>query len=51
MDPNTTLRDILSSLAEGDGTEAAERLRDLADWLDSGGFCPAVDSDIVSLVG
>lgn len=43
MDPVETLKTILDGCRENDPDTAAEACRDLADWLERGGFCPYVD--------
>jgi hypothetical protein len=40
MDPNATLRRIMELLDNQCRSEAPDALRDLADWLDRGGFFP-----------
>lgn len=47
MDPNACLREILEAVADGD-REVAEKLRDLADWIESGGFMPDCEAVAVS---
>lgn len=47
MDPNTALVEALKSLLDpandpDNRNAASEHLRDLADWLDNGGFAPDV---------
>lgn len=41
MDPNATLLELLESLQNQDGEGAAEACRNLADWLECGGFLTA----------
>lgn len=41
MDPKITLRDALLAMEDGDREGAAELLRALADWVESGGFMPS----------
>jgi hypothetical protein len=46
MDPNACLADILESLSpseDPDPKDVAEKLRNLADWIDRGGFMPLVE--------
>jgi hypothetical protein len=40
MDPDATIDRIIDALEDGDDTEAAWALEDLADWLQRGGFWP-----------
>lgn len=46
MDPNETLAMLLENIAGEFPEDAAQNARDLADWLDKGGFLP--DSDAAS---
>ena len=41
MDPNATLLALLENLQDQDGESAADCCRNLADWIESGGFLPA----------
>jgi len=51
MDPTTTLSEILTILSAPVlySQSAALRLRDLADWIEKGGFAPDVDRAITSM--
>lgn len=40
MDPTATLAELLDALIANDRHTAAGAARDLADWLDRGGFLP-----------
>lgn len=40
MDPNATLATLVAVLESGDYARANELRRDLAEWLDKGGFQP-----------
>jgi hypothetical protein len=46
MDPNQCLLDILDQLSAGsfDRSETVENLRNLATWLEAGGFCPLISN-------
>lgn len=41
MDPNTTLRDLLAAIVDGDLERAHEKATDLYHWRRNGGFAPA----------
>lgn len=43
MDPTACLTRALTALELNDRDEAVEALRDLANWLERGGFMPHVD--------
>lgn len=40
MDPTQCLRDLREAVDRGDCETAAERFRDLDEWLSRGGFLP-----------
>ena len=40
MDPDATLQDIMDALTGEDWEEAYDKVTDLSDWLDGGGFPP-----------
>ena len=40
MDPDATIRRIRDALLDNDREESVASLRDLADWLEGGGFFP-----------
>lgn len=42
MEPQACLFEILSNIAEGTTKEVPDQLRDLAHWLERGGFAPEV---------
>lgn len=42
MDPDICLREIFSSLADGETEAAADLAADLLDWMKRGGFPPAI---------
>lgn len=42
MDPQAVLREMLYALANGDRDGAARAAQDLSEWIDKGGFLPAV---------
>jgi hypothetical protein len=58
MDPDTCLQDIMMFLADPAGgrpgyedqerSETADALRNLADWIESGGFYPTVHNRLDS---
>jgi len=48
MDPDACLQATLTALAEEEGTEAIEGLRNLAEWIAKGGFFPEIEQCVVS---
>lgn len=40
MDPNATLNDLITSVLNGEFSEAQDRLNDLRTWRNQGGFAP-----------
>lgn len=49
MDPTTTLAELLDAALANDGDTVAECARNLADWIDRGGFL--ADFEAPPLVG
>jgi hypothetical protein len=40
MDPDTALNDLITSVMNGELSEAQDRLEDLRAWRNQGGFAP-----------
>ena len=45
MDPHATLERAMSAMRRNDAAEASAALRDLADWIDKGGYMPYMDAE------
>jgi hypothetical protein len=43
MDPNTTLFLVIDALRNSEKVRAVSNLRDLADWIEKGGFPPKIE--------
>ena len=51
MDPQATWNAMITSLIDGDREAASEYANSLLEWLDRGGFSPAVIADRFTVLG